>query len=641
MINQDISLIDQVSTISRHIRPKDLFCIRIVLLSLLCLLFGCSLPRARNINQTGPPINPPLKKTTHIDHRVPYANSHTGRGLLKTDRDFSDCVPSSEGDDIEDIGKETGPLLEDSQEGTKIRDKKLDRDQDLLDAALDDYKESQKFWDEGYLNKATEALDQAYESILKIKDSNDPDIAQQKEDLRFMISKLVLEIHASRYTTVTGDHKAIPLTMNRYVEREIRSFQGPRRKFFIESYRRSGRYRGEIVKALKKAGLPEELSWLPLIESGFKVRALSRARALGLWQFIPSTGYKFGLKRNTWIDERLDPKKSTAAAISYLNELHHIFGDWSTVLAAYNCGEVTVLRIIRGQKIDYLDNFWDLYQKLPRETASYVPEFLATLLIIKNPQKYGMDLGTPDKPIPYDTVTIDKQVHLKTLADNLNVPFKTLVALNPELRYRVTPDSTYTIRVPKGKGKVLLAKIADIPEWSPPKRSYVCYRVKRGESLSLIASRYHVGIRDLIEMNRIGRRNLIRVGQRLKIPLARRRPSRKRIPRYLKGLHNGKYIVKRGDSLWLIAKRFDTTTEEICRLNGLSSSHLHIGQVLEIMPKRSSGKSRRKRVYHVKAGDSPSYIAKKYNMSLSKLLRINNLDSRSKIYPGQLLVVSE
>jgi membrane-bound lytic murein transglycosylase D len=132
-----------------------------------------------------------------------------------------------------------------------------------------------------------------------------------------------------------------------------------------------------ILEKLEAAGLPAELSWLPLIESGFKVKALSRARALGLWQFIPSTGYKFGLKRDQYIDERIDFEKSSDAAIAYLKELHNIFGDWSTVLAAYNCGEGRVLRVIRTQNINYLDDFWDLFGRLPFETARYVPRFLA------------------------------------------------------------------------------------------------------------------------------------------------------------------------------------------------------------------------------------------------------------------------
>jgi len=161
--------------------------------------------------------------------------------------------------------------------------------------------------------------------------------------------------------------------MNDHVAREIRSLQTVERNFFIDSYYRSGMYRPHIVAQMKKAGLPEDLSWLPLIESGFKVKALSRARALGLWQFIASTGYRFDLRRDRWVDERMDLERSTDAAINYLTTLHDLFGDWTTVLAAYNCGEANVLRVIRQQHVNYLDNFWDLYTRLPAETARYVP----------------------------------------------------------------------------------------------------------------------------------------------------------------------------------------------------------------------------------------------------------------------------
>jgi len=583
---------------------------------MLCLTFGCSAAKVTNVNHNEFSSSCTFEEETRIQES----------------KEQLDCIPLSQ-----NVKVDTIELLEDS--GDDIEAKETDREQDFLDAALDYCKVSQEFWIEGYLSKAVDALDQAYEFILKVDPGSDPEFIQQKEDLRFMISKRILEIHASRYTAVNGNHNAIPLIMNSYVKQEIQSFQGRERKFFIESYKRSGKYRDKIVNALKEAGLPEELSWLPLIESGFKVKALSCARALGLWQFIPSTGYKFGLNRDTWIDERMDPAKSTAAAIAYLEELHQIFGDWTTVLAAYNCGEGTVLQKIRRQKINYLDNFWDLYEKLPRETARYVPRFLATLHIMKDPEKYGITLGEPDKPIPYEVVTIEKQVNIKTVADSLDIPTKDLAALNPELRYDVTPDTLYAIKTPLGKGKSLLAKIADIKEWSPPERAYVYHKVRKGETLSFIAIKYHTSVRDIMWANNIRKKHFIQSGQRLKIPVSGRGTS-KLLAKGASSLHNGKYTVKKGDSLWLIARNFNTTTREIYRLNGLSSTRLHVGQQLQIVKEKSQTKSNKKEMYCVKHGDTPSQIASKYSISLSQLLHINNLDIGCKIYPGQVLVVS-
>lgn len=401
------------------------------------------------------------------------------------------------------------------------RDEHENRDEEegILDTALELVEASQDFWSRGDVDKAIDALDQAYALILKVNVNENSNLSQQKEDLRFMISRRILEIYASRQTTVKGNHRPIPMTMNVHVQREIRLFQTTERDFFLESYARSGLYRDEIVKALKEAGLPEELSWLPLIESGFNVRALSRARALGLWQFIPSTGYKFGLKRNEWIDERMDPKKSTAAAIAYLKELHQIFGDWATVLAAYNCGEGLVARVIRKQKINYLDNFWDLYEQLPRETARYYPRFLAVLHILKDPAAYGFELGEPMKPLSYEVVKISKPVNLRTVAQKLGIRMEELALLNPELRREATPDTEYALKVPPGKGEALLAAIDSIPRWTPPRPEYVFHLVRRGETLSLIALRYRTSVQRIAEANGIGRGNFIRAGQRLRIPL--------------------------------------------------------------------------------------------------------------------------
>jgi len=343
------------------------------------------------------------------------------------------------------------------------------------------------------------------------------------------------------------------------------------------------------VRALKKAGLPEELSWLPLIESGFKVRALSRARALGLWQFIASTGYKFGLKRNYWIDERMDPEKATRAAIDYLKELHQIFGDWTTALAAYNCGEDVVLKSIRTQKINYLDHFWDLYAKLPIETAFYVPKFMAILHILNDPQVHGFILPPLEEEIKTEVVNVAKQVHLKTMAKYLGIPYEVLKDLNPALRHNST------------------------------------------------------SIRAIMALNGLKSAQFIKAGWKLKIPTRRRYATLKKTSQHFApSAVKGKlieYKVQKGDSLWIIANKFGTITSAIYSANQLSSIRLRIGQVLMIPTGLTTLEGMKTEKYTVLKGDSPSIIAQKHHMKLSQFLRLNNLTPRSTIYPGRVVLV--
>jgi len=511
--------------------------------------------------------------------------------------------------------------------------------QSVLDEALDFCQVAQNFWQKGELENALEALDQAYFLILNVDSNDDPNLIQQKEDLRFMISKRILEIYASRNIVVNGNHNAIPIVINKHIKAEIDLFTtGGEKNFFKKAYKRSGRYRMYIVSELKKAGLPVELSWLPLIESGFNVVALSKARALGLWQFIPSTGYKFGLKRDLCIDERIDPVKSTKAAIAYLKELHNIFGDWNTVLASYNCGEGRVLRVIRSQNINYLDDFWDLYQRLPPETARYVPRFLATLHIVKNLEKYGLDSIKIDSPYEYKTVSVSKQAHLNDIAKNIGISKKILKELNPELRYDILPSDQYSLRVPPGKREELLAKLNDIPVCSPPIRTRIIYhKIRSGESLSTIARRYRTSVKRIMRANNLRKSNFIVAGKKLKIP-QKGTVYWARKPAYA---HTSKYVVKRGDSLWIIARRFDTTTKKLQKLNNLLNTNLHIGQILKIPGQKESPAPAKGslRTYLVKRGDSPFRIAKEHNMPLERFLRTNNLTPRSKIYPGQKVSV--
>ena len=510
--------------------------------------------------------------------------------------------------------------------------------QQQLDEALDFCEAAQEFWQNGDLESALEALDKAYSLILTVGPDDPAKMVQQKEDLRFLISKRILEIYASRNIVVNGNHNAIPREINTNIQKEIDRFTtGPERSFFIESYRRSGKYRSMILDKLKAEGLPAELSWLPLIESGFKVKALSRARALGLWQFIPSTGYKFGLKRDQYIDERIDFEKSSDAAIAYLKELHSIFGDWSTVLAAYNCGEGRVLHVIRTQNINYLDDFWDLYGRLPFETARYVPRFLAALHVIENMGKYGMAEVEAYPALAFETAEVHRQIHLKDLAPPLGTTLDTLKDLNPELRYSVLPPNTYTLRVPIGKKDLLLASIDQVPVSSPPRPAFVYHRVKKGETLSTIARHYHTSVKNIMWANNLKRSSYIVAGKKLKIPQRGMVVTRAQEAVPSHDVWDQRHVVKSGDSLWIIAKRYDTTTQKIQEMNGLSTTRLSINQVLKV-PSQNSAPAQSAEgsgTYFVQRGDSPYIIARKHHMSLNHFLKINNLTPRSTIYPGQ------
>jgi peptidoglycan lytic transglycosylase D len=609
---------------------------RAIILSVFIFLFLCGCVQNLHKNPASPEENFFSDQGSSPD---PATMSDNVASDISSPTDAFDLSELPEKVDTEDQNSSlAGPVSpEDSDQGEKI--------QSALDEALDFCQASQDFWQKGELENALEALDHAYALILKTDTTNSPLLIQQKEDLRFMISKRIIEIYASRYIVVNGNHNAIPLVMNKHVQLEINHFtKYGEKSFFIEAYKRSGKYRPYIVSQLKAAGIPVELSWLPLIESGFKVNALSRARALGPWQFIPSTGYKFGLKRDKYIDERIDPVKSTHAAIAYLKELHQIFGDWSTVLAAYNCGEGRVLRVIRSQNINYLDNFWDLYERLPRETARYVPRFMAALFIINNPEKYGLNAITVDEPLEYENVTVSKQIHLKNIAKEIGVAEKTLRELNPELRYRILPQDKYPLRVPPGKSEVLLANLDKIPVSYPPQSAYVYHRIRPGESLSTIARRYHSSVRKIMRANNLHRSSYIVAGRKLKIPRRGTMPYRPKIARNKDLTLPSTHAVKSGDSLWNIAKRYGTTTQKIQSLNNLQTTQLHIGQALKI-PGYEDEKIVKNievgnlKVYQVKRGDSPFDIAQLHNMPLKRFLRINLLTLNSTIYPGQKLVI--
>jgi len=518
--------------------------------------------------------------------------------------------------------------------------------------AMDACDAAEQFLDEGAIDAAIAALDRAYRLMLDLSGTADAALIEEQDGLRLLIAERLVHLYAAQRTAASEPRinwdLEIPLVTNAEVQREIASFQRREREVFLAAYRRSGRYRPMILEKLAEAGLPSQLSWLPMIESEFKVRALSRASALGLWQFIRSTGNRFGLKRDTWIDERLDPEKSTAAAIAYLTELHELFGDWAKALAAYNCGEHRVLRLDRRHPGEALD-FWDLYRLLPSETRRYIPRFFATLLILEDPEEYGFELPEPDPPLADRTlVTTHRPYELKAMDRLLALPAGTLAELNPELRRGATPERTYELRVPRDHQETLAGQLAQLPEWRPPQPQYTIYRVRPGDTLSTIARRFGTSSTAIARLNGIRNKHRIGAGKRLRIPTGRtsaRRPELSSAQRAAleKAMAAGDgeavtltHKVVRGDTLYDIAKLYRTTVGQIKSDNRLRSDRLYPGQNLEIRPGSRNGGMR---LHIVQPGDTPIAIARVYGVSLSELLRINGLTRRSKIYPRQRLLI--
>ncbi len=509
----------------------------------------------------------------------------------------------------------------------------------LQKEALELCQSAEQHLDRGEVEEALEAVDRAYELMLALPGNDEGEYLQAKEDIRLLVADLVNRSYragrsAAARPTASWDLE-LPMVDNEHVRREIQSFTTKEREQFIAGYRRSGLYRPMILAKLKEAGLPSQLSWLPMVESWFKVRAYSRASAVGMWQFISSTGQRYGLSRDSWVDERFDPEKSTDAAIGYLTDLHGLFGDWPKALAGYNCGEARVQRLQRRSTTEYLD-FWDLYALLPRETRCYVPRLFAALQIIENPGKYAMTLPEPDElPGELARVTVERAVKLENLDALLGLQKGTLGDLNPELRYRGTPKRAYGLIVPASHEQTLVAGIGSVPEWRPPQTRYVIHRVRRGQTLSVIARRYGTSVRAIMGTNNLRSANRIREGQRLRIPVR----GSGRVVRTSRTAVDGVHTVRRGESLGGIARAYGTTVSRLKRDNRLSSDIIHPGQRLRVGAASSSVTTSGGKRYRVARGDTLGKIADRQGVGLSALLRANGLSSRSTIYPGQELVI--
>jgi membrane-bound lytic murein transglycosylase D len=431
---------------------------------------------------------------------------------------------------------------------------------------------------------------------------------------------------------------AIPIVMNDDVRRWIEYFSERDRDRFRRFLERGLVYKDLMQHMLRENGLPQDLYYIAMIESGFVNQARSRAAAVGTWQFMRATGQRYNLQANYHVDERQDPIRATEAATKYFRDLYNVFNDWYLAMSAYNAGESRVMgAIMRGKTRD----FWELSEKnmLPRETRNYVPKFLAALIIGENPEKFGFHNLTAEKYPSVEFVEVPSPVRLSDIARVSGVSYDQLKQVNPHLRQGVTPGnaSTYELWVPVAGASAVRAQVAQLGTMRVQDRQVASavtgtefHQVSAGESLSLIASRYGVSVGYIMRMNGL-RSSRIYAGQRLRVSQA---PA----------AGNASYhVVRSGENLSAIARRYGVSVNYIKSLNGLNSDRILAGSRLRVAATgydQQSGGGEQATVYRVRAGDNLYSIARRHSMSVNELKRINGL-RQDTIHAGQSLRVSK
>lgn len=434
---------------------------------------------------------------------------------------------------------------------------------------------------------------------------------------------------------VTGTIEDVPLVYNRQVQQFIDYFQGRGRERFELWLQRSGAYIPIMERILHEEGLPRNLVYLALIESGFSSHAYSHAAAVGYWQFIAATGKRYGLRIDDWVDERRDPLKATRAAARYLKDLHRRFGDWHLAAAGYNAGEGKISRAIRRYGTE---NYWEIikhrgYIKL--ETKQYVPKLIAAITIAENPERYGF---FPNYATPLDRrpVRVPGGTDLTKLAYAADVSYAELKRLNPELRRWMTPpdQETYELQVPPTAVEAFAARLAAAPETL--EAPFMQVTLGRGETLETLAERHKVRLEDLQLLNP-GLK--AKTGSIVLLPLdefGQRYADIRMRPMYRT------YKVRRGDTLSGIAGRYKLSVSALKKANRLSGTRIRIGQTLRIPTKgqvaSSAPQRERPRQYRVKRGDTLLEIARRYRLSPKVLARHNKIDG-DLLLAGQLLQI--
>jgi len=376
-------------------------------------------------------------------------------------------------------------------------------------------------------------------------------------------------------------HSDLPLISNDFVDGVLTYFQGRGRGYIERVLKRRGVYDPILSEALSKEGLPHDLIFLAAAESAFNPLAVSNKRCVGIWQFSLGTGSLYGLKRDRWVDEREDPTKSSTAAARHLKDLYHTFGDWYLAMAAYDSGPMVVQHAI--EKTGYAD-YWTLrsMHALPRETENYVPIFLATALIGKDPKAYGFDVD-PDPPLQVDRVPVTEPTDLRLIAQLIDHPVEELIQLNPSLQRWTTPanDPEYYLNLPAGTSEVFEKSVATIP---PDKRIWWrSYKAEGGETLASIAKKYRISPVALAAANGMERDAAVEQGARLVLPLSAGKDASLQRVHPRGPLRAVAYRVRSGDTVELIADRYDVTAYQIRRWNHLAaSSKLMPGRTLRV-----------------------------------------------------------
>ncbi len=482
-----------------------------------------------------------------------------------------------------------------------------------------------------------------------------------------------------------------PVVRNRQVDAYIRLFQGKQRRSFSRFLKRSGYYIDSIEKELASKGMPTELAYLAQVESGFNPRARSRANAIGLWQFMAGTGKDYNLKSNSYIDERCNVEKSTRAAINYLGDLYREFGDWYLAVAAYNAGPG---KIRSGIKRYNVDNFWDLAAKkyLKMETVRYVPKLLATIIIARDPARFGFGNLQLASPLEFETLSVGPSLGLDAVALIAECKKEEIIRLNPELLRKSTPanQARYQIKIPKGRKTVARNNMKRLH--SVASTAYKTHKIKKGDTLPKICKRYNINTTTLLKVNNLQSEKLA-YGKTLRIPYST--VIYKLLPKGVKDaallssddlvLHK----VKRGDTLGAIAKKYRVPIKLIVSWNGLRSARsIRAGQQLALfidsksrdmlkttsvkyiaaskskhllLPQKKVAESRqqvtltaaKKKVshtprqkesaalyYNVQNGDSLWTISRKFRISMTDIKRWNSLKSNF-LKPGETLKIKK